>query len=273
MHVDRNIISRLQRARGCLELGFENKKGSNCLVHLHQSGCLKALIPKNYADIPDVVMINTSGGITGEDELQVKAKIGDKGHVCIATQTAERIYKSARGFGESTVELVLGKTARLDWLPQETILFNKSAFKRSMNVRMDKTAYLFMLETVVLGRQAMRETVTENLFLDQWQIKRNEEVVYLEALNLSNANELCGVAALGSNKAVSTILYVAPDAESRLPQMRGILKNCDTVNAASAWNGKLVVRLASERPELLRKNLIMIVTEFRGVSCPRVWLM
>ena len=89
---------------------------------------------------------------------------------------------------------------------------------------MDKTAYLFMLETVVLGRQAMRETVTENLFLDQWHIKRNEEVVYLEALNLSNANELCGVAALGSNIAVSTILYVAPDAESRLPQMRGILK-------------------------------------------------
>ena len=120
MHVDRNIISRLQRL-GCLELGFENKKGSNCLVHLHQSGCLKALIPKNYADIPDVVMINTSGGITGEDELRVKAKIGDRGHVCIATQTAERIYKSARGFGESTVELVLDK-------PPDLIGFTRNNF-------------------------------------------------------------------------------------------------------------------------------------------------
>ena len=92
-------------------------------------------------------------------------------------------------------------------------------------------------------------------------------------MKLSNANELSGFATLGKNKALATILYIAPDSEERLEQMRKILQETDVLGGASAWDGKLVVRLISEYPRFLRLALINILTQFRERSLPRVWLM
>ena len=273
MNVKTEILPKLQRARGRIELGFSFKKSLNCLSHLHQSGCLKALIPKNYSTVPDVVLINTSGGITGGDRLQIQVGVGQKAHVCITSQTAERVYRSSQGMGEIEVKLNLDKSSKLDWIPQETILFDKSAVQRSIKVNMCNNSFLFMVESIILGRQAMGENVTNNLFLDRWQILRNNEPTYFEALKLSNANELSGLATLGKNKALATLLYVAPDSEERLQQMRELLANHAILGAATAWDGKLIVRLISEHPQFLRFTLIDIVTKFRKMSLPRVWLM
>ncbi len=273
MHVDTALNVNFQRARGRLGLSFEKSKGGNCLTHLHQSGCLKAMIPKNYFSVPDVVLINTAGGVTGGDHLQIKADIGELAQACFTTQTAERIYKSINGFGKIEIELDLEKASKLDWIPQETILFDKSAIKRTIKVNMQQSSHLLMLETIVLGRQAMGEVVTKNLFLDQWKITRDDRLIYMEALKLSDANELSGLAALGANKALATILYVAPDAEERLSQMRNVLSKFELLAAASAWDGKLVVRLVSTCQQFLRENLIRIITEFRGRELPKVWLM
>ena len=163
--------------------------------------------------------------------------------------------------------------SKLDWIPQETILFDESAIKRTIKVDMLEHSHLLMVESIILGRQAMGECVSNNLFLDQWKILRNNKPIYLESLKLSNANELSGLATLGKNKALATILYIAPDSEERLEQMRKILQETDVLGGASAWDGKLVVRLISEYPRFLRLALINILTQFRERSLPRVWLM
>ena len=273
MKIEAEILPKLQRASGRIELGFIFKNNLHSLSHLHQSGCLKALIPKNYSTVPDVVLVNTSGGITGGDKLQIQAGVHQKAHVCITSQTAERVYKSSQGMGEIEVELNLSENSKLDWIPQETILFDKSAVQRSIKVNMSNNSYLFMVESIILGRKAMGENVTNNLFVDRWQILRDNKPTYLEALKLSNANELSGLATLGKNKALATLLYVAPDSEERLQQMRELLAKYDSLGAATAWDGKLIVRLIAESPQFLRSALIDIITQFRKMSLPRVWLM
>ena len=273
MQHDTKPLPEFQRAQGRVELGFSFQSNFNYLEHLYQAGCLKALIPKNYSEVPDVILINTSGGITGGDELQIQANVGEKVNVCLTTQTAERAYKSCQGIGKIEVDLSLENRSKLDWIPQETILFDESAIKRTIKVDMLEHSHLLMVESIILGRQAMGECVRNNLFLDQWKILRNNKPIYLESLKLSNANELSGFATLGKNKALATILYIAPDSEERLEQMRKILQETDVLGGASAWDGKLVVRLISEYPRFLRLALINILTQFRERSLPRVWLM
>ena len=177
------------------------------------------------------------------------------------------------GFGKIGVELNLRKNSKLDWLPQETILFDNSAVKRSIKVNMSGQSKLFMVESIVLGRRAMGETLTNCLFSDQWKIFRDNMIVDMEALKLVEPSQLSGSASLGSNTALATILYVAKDAEERLQQMRSLLNNFNLFSAASAWNGKLIARIASESPYSLRKVLIYVISKFRGIALPRVWLM
>ncbi|PQM61626.1 MAG: urease accessory protein [Rhodobacteraceae bacterium] len=272
MKLEADILPKFQRARGRLELGFTSKKNLNCLSHLHQSGCLKALIPKNYSSVPDVVLINTSGGITGGDELGINVGLSPRAQVRLTTQTAERVYKSNHGFGKIELKFDLKEESALDWLPQETILFDKSAIKREITVRMLETSSLFMIESIILGRDAMGERLTNNLFVDQWRILREKRITYAESLKLSNANELSGFATLGQNKALATLLYVAPNAEQKLERMRTLLKQHNLMSAASAWDGKLVARLVTDCPQRLRETLISIIFKFRQKQVPRVWL-
>ena len=273
MKPETEMLPKYQRANGRVEIGLVLKKTSNNLSHLFQSGCLKAMIPKNHSNVPDVVLVNTAGGITGGDKLSVSVDLKEGARATVTTQTAERIYKSNNGFGKIEVHLDLKQNSFLDWLPQETILFDKSAVKREITVNMHETSKLFMVESIILGRCAMGETLTSNLFVDHWRILQGNKMRYAESLKLSNAIELSGLATLGENKALATLLYVTLNADETVEHMRDLIKQCDLVGAASAWDGKLVTRLVSASPQRLRESLIFIISEFRKKQLPRVWLM
>jgi len=273
MKLETEMLPKYQRANGRVEIAFVSKKNAFSLAHLYQSGCLKALMPKNYSHVPEVVLINTAGGITGGDRLCICVELREKVQATVTTQTAERIYKASHDLGKIEVQLDLKQASSLDWVPQETILFDKSAVKREITVNMQKASKLFMVESIILGRSAMGETLTNNLFVDHWRILQENKLVYTESLKLSNASELSGLATLGENKALATLLYVAPNAEEKVQHMRALLEQCDLVSAASAWDGKLVTRLITDSPQRLRAALIFIISEFRKKQLPRVWLM
>lgn len=262
-----------QRARGRAHVGVIAREGETRLSDLHQSGCVKALLPRNHATRTDAVLINTAGGVTGGDRLRFSAHAGAGAALCLTTQTAERIYKSPGGHGEIISEFTIGAGSALDWLPQETILFDGSALRRRLDVQMDKTASVLLLEPIVLGRRAMGETLAECCFSDQWRVTRGGRLAYADALRITDPTRLNGRAALGANRAFATLVYIAPDAEPRCEQMRSLLKFDDVTTAASAWNGCLVARFAAPDAQPLRTALIKTLTQFRDHPLPRVWHM
>lgn len=263
----------MQRARGRAHLGFECKGGKTKLTDLYQSGCVKALIPRNHAGRTDAVLINTAGGVTGGDQLDYSADLSQSAQLCLTTQTAERIYKSLGDYGRIDTTFTLEENAALDWLPQETILFEQAALKRKITIDMDNSASALILEPIVMGRKAMGETVQECFMSDHWRITRGGRLAYADALRINDPTALSGAATLGGNRAFATLVYVAPDAESRLDQMRALL-NFEAVSAAtSAWNGCLVTRFIAADAQPLRAALISTLTQFRAHPLPRVWHM
>ncbi|HIP24014.1 MAG TPA: urease accessory protein UreD [Rhodobacteraceae bacterium] len=260
----------MQRAKGRAEVGF----GASGLTHLYQSGCGKALLPNNFRPTPEVVFINTSGGVTGGDKLHYSASVEGGARLDVTTQAAERIYRAAEGQAEIVNALRLGENCQMDWLPQETILFDGAALKRQLNVEMGESASLLALETLVLGRKAMGETLRKAAVSDQWRIRRGGRLIYADALRL-NLPEMPtqSEATLGGNRALATLVYVAPDAEDRLQFARSILEYPEVEAAASAWNGILILRFLAADAAPLRKALISFLTQFRGCDLPRVWHM
>ncbi len=265
---DGTQIAAMQRARGRVALRFAGER--HRLVDLHQSGCLKAMMPRNHTAEPDVVLINTAGGLTGGDHLNISASVETSARLNIATQTAERVYKSTGPMGRVSVDLTIGAGGAIHWMPQETILFDRSALGRSITVDMQDTSELLIVEPLIFGRRAMGETLSHFSISDQWCIRRSSRIVHAEATRFEGGlGDLSGLAALGDCCAVATILFVKQGAETRLDEARAILPDA----AFSATKDRLIGRLAASDPRLLRGRLIHFLTRFRSAPMPRVWTM
>ena len=117
----------LQRAVGVGRLSVRQLDGRTRLNRLYQEGCAKIRIPKTYHGTAlEAVVINTSGGVTGGDRMNWRFDAGPGTHLMLTTQACEKVYKSSGGVAENTIALSVEAGARLAWLPQETILFERA---------------------------------------------------------------------------------------------------------------------------------------------------
>ncbi len=264
------VQTRLQRAAGRAEVTLAHRRGNTRLAGLHQSGSAKAFLPDMHGAPPEVVFLNTAGGLTGGDALRFALTLGPGTQAVGTTQTAERAYASTGGRARMEVALMLGAGAVLDWLPQETILFDRSALARRTVADLAADARLLMAEMVVLGRAAMGETVARVQFSDWREVRRGGVPVLVEPLRLTDATLRSGAAGLDGARAVATVALVAPGAEDALDRVRALLPDGA---AASAWNGRLAVRLTGPDLAPVRQAVARIVTELRGADLPRVWQM
>jgi urease accessory protein len=267
---------RLQRARGRVEVAVALRDGAIRLARLHQEGCAKAILPRTAAAIPEVVLINTAGGLTGGDRLELALE-ARAGAALVATgQAAERVYRATPDAAPArlAVRLRLGPGAALDWLPQETILFQGGRLARLIEVDMAADATLTLLETLTLGRAAMGETVAAGLLADHWRIRREGRLVHAEALRLGDdvARAAAGPATLGGARALATLVHVAPDAGLRLAAVRARLPaGPDVLGAAGLKGDALILRLVGRDLAPLRAALAACLTALRRAPCPRVW--
>ncbi len=273
MQIAPSLLS-LQRARGRAEIALHLQDGAVRLQRLYQEGCAKAILPRTHGGGPEAVLINTAGGLTGGDRLHYAITLGARASLTATTQAAERVYRAAGGTARLTVALTLGPEAVLDWLPQETILFDGGRIERRIDADMPIDARLSLLECLVLGRAAMGETVTSGHFADHWRIRRGGRLVHAEALRLTgdSARAGGGRATLGGARALATFVHVAPDAEARLAEARALLADLPDVEAAaSARGGVLVLRMLAPDHAPMRRALARFLTAFRARPLPRVW--
>ena len=251
----------MQRARGEASV----RLGPGGLERLRQQGSAKAILPRGTPH-PEVVFLNTAGGVTGGDRFELSLDVAS-GTATGTTQTAERAYRSAGGAAEVNVSLSAGPGARLAWLPQETILFDGCALRRRTTVDLAGDATFLGCEMLVLGRRAMGETVRRLDLLDRREVRRNGRPVLIEPLRLDAEALGPSPALLGGATAIASLWIVAPDAGDRLAVLRAPHEGVES--AASAWNGKAVLRMRAADPAPLRAALTRTLAALHPL--PRVW--
>lgn len=263
----------MQRAEGRAEVAVSLRDGRVRLDRLFQQGCAKAILPKTHGPVPEAVLINTSGGVTGGDRLAWHLAAGPGAALVATTQAAERIYRATAGAARIEARLEAGAGATLEWLPQETILFDAGRLDRRLEADLAPDATVTLLETIVLGRAAMGERVTTGALSDQWRLRRGGRLVHAEALfaagNLAGA--AAGPATLAGARAFATFVHLAPGAETRLGAARALLDLPGVTAAATAKPGILIVRLLAAEAPPLRAGLIRFLMAFRAAPLPRIW--
>ncbi len=88
------------------------------------------------------------------------------------TQTAERAYASRASPAQVSVTATVGAGSRLDWMPQETILYPVLAPDPPHQIDLAADAECLLAETVILGRLAMGETLTHAHLTDHRLVTR-----------------------------------------------------------------------------------------------------
>ncbi len=218
------------------------------------------------------MFLNTSGGLTGGDRLSYSVTLEDGLRATATTQTAERAYRAGAGLARVDVTLRVGAGGWLDWLPQETILFDAAAMDRRTRIDLGQGAGCLALETVVLGRAAMGETVGRIRFRDRREIWLGDRPLHVEPLTLDDAALAAGVAVLGGARAFASLVMIAPGLEDALAPLRRVLDEPGVTAAASAFDGRLTLRAVAQDGWPLRRQIARAVSVLRrGAVLPRVW--
>lgn len=224
----------------------------------------------------EAILINTGGGLVAGDEIGLDFELEDEARVTVTTQACERVYRShEQRVTRMSTRLVVGKSALMTWLPQETILYDGCRFDRSLDIDLSVEARGIFCETIVFGRRASGERLTHGKVRDQWRVRRGGRLVFAEATGL-DASAYDGVdrpAMLGCAQYASTLLYVAGNAEDCLDPVRRLLDTNEGLPlcAASAWNELLCVRALGVGGDGLRRMLAALVPALVGRELPRAW--
>ncbi len=262
---------RLQRASGESRVAFARRDGQTRLSDLYQRDPCRVLFPDpEPGEPPQAVLVTTSGGVTGGDLLTMAVEVGPGGTAVAATQAAEKIYRAAGADAcAMDIALTVGEGGTLDWLPQETIVFQGARLKRRTMADVATGGALLACEMVVLGRAASGERFTSGLLLDSWSVRRAGRLVWTDTLRV--VGETPTGAGFGEANALATIIGVWEDPQPRFEQARTLLERADWVRAGvTLVNGIVVARLLGEATAV-RAATTHFLGDLRGCRLPRVW--
>nr|WP_237708145.1 urease accessory protein UreD [Oceanicola sp. S124] len=239
---------------------------------LHQAGSLKALFPASRQGILNAVFLNTSGGVTGGDRFQITAKAEEDAALMVTSQAAERLYRAQPDeTGRVSVSLQVAPGGRLDWLPQETILFDGAQVARDFRVDLAPDARFLAVEPLVSGRLAMGELVHSGSLSDSWRVRKAGKLTFADNFRLSGDidAQLARPGVAEGCRALASVLFAAPGAEALLAPLREALGPLG--GASLVAEDLLFARILAEDGYMLRRRLIPALVQLSGQDIPRTW--
>jgi len=269
-----------------LRVAVRMRDGVTALDRLRQEGCLKARFPRpQRGGWMEIVTLNSSGGVAGGDVLASMIEAGPDTRTTVCGQAAERFYRVLPGATARVgTRIAVAEGAAVEWLPQETILFDGSALDRRLSIELAQGARFLGVETLVFGRRSMGETLRAARLRDVIHVERAGQVALHDAIRLDgDMQAMLDRPAIGHGaRAAATLIYAAPDAADRLDALRAALaprsfpaagrSDRFVESGASAWNNLLVARIVASDGACARAAIVAGLAALRdGRPLPRVW--
>ena len=258
----------LQRSNGKIDIHLSN----NNFKKFFQSGCCKILNPNSYNKNNELVLINTTGGITCNDKIEINALI-EKSELSICTQAAEKIYAGIGDPAKVEININLNNSS-LYWLPKELILFNNSKLDRKININLLNNSNLIFCETSIFGRKAMSEQINNLSFFDQWKININSSLKHFEAINIKESinDNFNNNYSFANKSSLSTILIFGEIINQIEPELRNIIKNIENHYCEmTKFDDKIIIRSLADDNYDLKKTLNYIMKNIIYDKLPKSW--
>ena len=163
--------------------------------------------------------------------------------------------------------------ARLSWLPQETILFDRARISRRIDIDLAEGASLLLCEIVVFGRAAMGERMQSGQFVDRWRLRRGGKLLFAETVRLEGdiGEKLERPAIAKAGAAIGSALIVPGD-ETLVERIREVADTFGSEVGISAWNGFAMARFCAQDAARLRADMMAVLSRASTSPLPRLWL-
>jgi urease accessory protein len=249
-------------------------------MDVFQRAPIRIMFPRTTgAAVEEAVLINTAGGIAGGDRLQFDVTARANAAIAVTSQAAEKIYRALDEPARIATRLKACEAAKLAWLPQETIVFNRGRLSRKTEIDVSSGAELLALEWLVLGRAALGEEVVGGHISDSWRVKKDGRLIWADSFRATDETfpHLHRKALLANCKAVATLIYFGPQLDARLEFLRDIFASLECHCAATSVSGLIIVRFAAKVSADLRRALQRTLQQFSGelgsgpFRVPKMW--
>jgi len=144
--------------RAALDLGFAAADGVTWLAHRAHRGPLvvqRPFLPEGPG-VCHVYLLHPPGGLVGGDEIDVDVQIPGGAHALLTTPAAGKVYRTRGPRVRQTQRLHVAAGGTLEWLPQETILYDGACATLDTRVDLEKGARFIGVDALCFGLPARR---------------------------------------------------------------------------------------------------------------------
>ena len=271
--------------KGAAEIGFACRDGVTRLDHLYQRDPLRVLFPAPAAGDPLLaVLLTTSGGLVAGDRLDIAVNLAAGAAAHVTASAAEKIYRSTGPTTTIHQSLSVAPGAALEFLPQETILFEGARLRRETTVELAPDAAFLGGDIVVFGRRARGERFTRGFLRDVWEVRREGQLVWGDALHLEgDIGAIIDEPACFDGAAAFATMILASAEQNPSAFVESAREN-QSANAASGLRagvtvvaGLLIARWLAADAAVLRRAYAGLAGHLRQAvmglppSLPRLW--
>lgn len=194
------------------------------------------------------VVVHPPGGIAGGDCLEMDISIGSQTHAVITTPSAAKWYGSFDG-RQAIQEIDISVDGNLEWLPSETIVFDKACVESKITVRASHNARMLGWDLLIFGRHGCGEKFTAGLFEQTLKLDLEDDTVWIDRLRLAGSDALFdSPIGLGGYNTLATCWALAPSSEP--------------------WSETSIAAIRTETPEIAWTCLHPQLMVGRQIGCP-----
>ena len=271
--------------RGELTLNYRFD-GERSIVHDRHRGplrVLQSLYPEGEA-ICHNVLVHPPGGIVGGDVLHIEATLQAGAHALITTPGATRFYRSAGEPALQSLSARVGESARLEWLPLETIAHSGCMAENRLRFELAPSAEMIGWDVLALGLPASNQAFERGRFTQSIELPGR----WLErgATDAADTRLLDSPLGWAGHRVLGTLWFAAGAALTR-PRRDALLDGARaaveahalraTAGATATHDGIVVLRVLAPRVEPMMKLLGAVRAAWRyaawglAANPPRVW--
>jgi urease accessory protein len=269
-------LVRSWKARLALEFSFEDQKTR--LTRRSHDGPLvvqKPLYPEGEA-VCHAIVVHPPGGIAGGDELALNASTGRRACALLTTPGAAKWYRSAGA--QATQRIAFDVQGTLEWLPQETIVFDGALADTDFAADLDAGAGLIGWDIVCLGRTGSGESFRRGRYCSRFRLRREGRLLWLERGRIDGGGKLLdSPAGLNGQPVFGTLFACFPDFEVKLLNALRDEKPTDGEGAVTLLPGVLLARYLGGSGEAARRyftalwRILRPALAGRDAVEPRIW--
>ena len=272
---------------GNLNLVYANRDGATQIIHNQMQAPLKVQRPfyPEGKEVCHSVVLHTAGGVVGGDRLSLNFHLQPNAKALITTAAAAKIYRSSGQLAQQNIDIQVDSGANLEWLPQETIVFDGAIYRQDLRVELAPQASILLWEITRFGRSARGEQFLSGEWRSHTEIWQQNIPLWIDRQWLKGGHKMLeSPHGLAEKPVVATLAWIGATVTTELvkkvralPSKATIYPGNCTIGVTRIPNG-LLCRYRGTSTTAARDwfvsiwHLLRLSFLERPCCLPRVWI-